>query len=82
LGKAARSRVVHLFTAKASFDTYRRLYRDVARRPQPQVIDPQPKVIDPQPKVIDPQPKVIELSARALEAELDRSDVSRQGAPA
>jgi glycosyltransferase involved in cell wall biosynthesis len=37
LGKAARSRVVNLFTAKASFDTYRRLYKDVARRPQPKV---------------------------------------------
>jgi len=39
LGKAARSRVVNLFTAKASFDTYRRLYKDVARRPQPKVVE-------------------------------------------
>jgi glycosyltransferase involved in cell wall biosynthesis len=38
LGKAARARVVDLFTAKASFDTYRRLYREVATRPQPKVI--------------------------------------------
>ncbi|MGA3219598.1 MAG: GT4 family glycosyltransferase PelF [Acidimicrobiales bacterium] len=38
-GQAARNRVVELFTAKASFDTYRRLYREVAQRPQPKVVE-------------------------------------------
>ena len=40
LGQAARARVVDLFTAKAAFQTYRRLYREIAVRTQAQVLDP------------------------------------------
>ena len=39
LGQAARARVVDLFTAKAAFQTYRRLYREVTLRTQAQVVE-------------------------------------------